>query len=295
MKRRQFIVWSLLVAGGCKIAGQNLDFPTAKRYPPQLKFAVTDVLELEKLEKSYGPFRAKLEEVLKTKVEFFPVNNMAAAASALQLNQVDLVLTGPSEYVVIRSRTNATPVIAITRPNYHSVIVTPADSPIKSLTALKNKSIALSDVGSTSGHLGPTKMLIDAGLNPQSDVKILMLGDEGSIEAIQQGKVDAWGGSALDYQQFLNSSTNTQSQFSIIAEGPPLPSDIFVAGSQLSSETVEQIRSEIVKNQDILIQALVTAEETKKYQGSQLVAANDNDYNMIREVYKAIGQGKFIQ
>ncbi|WP_293090284.1 hypothetical protein [Okeania sp. SIO3B5] len=37
-----------------------------------------------------------------TKIEFFPLESLAMAAATLQLNQVDLLLAGPSEYVVIR-------------------------------------------------------------------------------------------------------------------------------------------------------------------------------------------------
>ena len=77
--------------------------------------------------------------------------------------------------------------------------------------------------------------------------------------------------------------------------GPLLPSDVFVANSQLLAKTVAKIRTRMVENGDKLIEALLVAPANEKYQGSQLVPANDEDYNMIRDVYKAIGQGDFLQ
>lgn len=296
MKRRHFLWYTLLWVAGCTASTQTRSAKTSGvNAPEKLRFAVTDAIGTEALERDYGKFRQVLQEVLAIPVEFFPVNNMPGAASALQLNQVDLALTGPSEYVVIRSRTNAVPVIAITRPNYRSVIVVPDRSNIKSIADLKNKTIALSDVGSTSGHLGPTNILIDAGLNPQSDITIKMLGDEGSVAALKAGEVEAWGGSALDRSTYFPDADSTEAKWRTIAEGSLLPSDVFVVNSQLDSEYVATLRSQLTDNQALLLQALASGEKTHKYKGSQLIPADDADYNMIREVYKAIGQGDFLQ
>ena len=292
MKRRQFIWFSVLFISGC--TASTLTSRSTKK-PEKIRFAVTDVLEEEKLQQNYGEFRQALESVLATKIEFFPVKSFTTAAVALQSGEVDLVLTGPSEYVIIQSRTNAVPVIGITRLNYYSVIAVPVNSPIQSVAELKGKKIALSDIGSTSGHLGPTKMLIDAGLNPKSDLNIMMLGDDGSAAAIKNGEVEAWGGSAIDYQEFLENQDDSENQYRIIATGPPLPSDIFVANAQLDAELIADYKQRMVDNQDQLINALVTGEKTRKYKGSKLVPALDSDYDMIRQVYQAIGEGKLIE
>jgi phosphonate transport system substrate-binding protein len=293
MKRRQFIWFSVLFISGC--TASTLTSQSTVKKPEKIRFAVTDVLEEEKLQQNYEDFRQALESVLATKIEFFPVKSYITAAVALQSGEVDLVLTGPSEYVVIQSRTNAVPVIGITRLNYNSVIAVPVNSPIQSLTELKGKKIALSDVGSTSGHLGPTKMLIDAGLNPKSDLTVMMLGDDGSVAAIKNGEVEAWGGSASDYQKLLENQENSENQYRIIETGKPLPSDIFVASGQLDAELIADYKQRIVDNQEQLINALVTGEKTQKYKGSTLVPALDSDYDMIRQVYKAIGEGELIE
>ncbi|MEO0355351.1 MAG: PhnD/SsuA/transferrin family substrate-binding protein, partial [Cyanobacteria bacterium P01_A01_bin.3] len=72
--------------------------------PDTLRFAVTDVVGLEELQRDFGPFKAALEDVTGKPVEFFPVADRAAAAVALQTDAVDVVLAGPAEYVVLRAR-----------------------------------------------------------------------------------------------------------------------------------------------------------------------------------------------
>ncbi|WP_293067902.1 phosphate/phosphite/phosphonate ABC transporter substrate-binding protein [Okeania sp. SIO2B3] len=291
MKRRDFIGYILLFITSCTATKNNTN---NSQIPEKLRFAVTDVVNEEKLRRDYEPFRAALEKVLATKIEFFPVESFAMAAAALQLNQVDLLLAGPSEYVVINARTNAIPLIGVTRPNYRAVIAVPAGSPIKSVAQLQGKTLALSDIGSTSGHLGPTKLLMEAGLDPKSDLKTLMLGDEGSLENFKQGKVDAWGGSAIDYQYLLQTTGASEKDFPIIAKTALLPSDVIIASSNLNSQLIQEYQNLIVNSQDKLIAALVEGESTKKYQGSSLVAANDANYDIIRDVYQVIGEGDLI-
>lgn len=290
MKRRQLLGFSLLFLAGCAGAVNN---PTETGSSgdlglDRLRFAVTDVLDREKLEADYGPFRETLAGVLGIPVEFVLVDNMSAVASDLQLDRVDLALAGPSEYVQIRARTNAVPAIAITRPNYRSVVVVPEESELQSLADLKGKTLALSDLGSTSGHIGPTAMLLEAGLDPKTDLDVQMLGDEGSVAAIQDGSADAWGGSALDRQEFLP-------ELRLLAEGQPLPSDVFVASSRFDESVVTAIRDRLIENQEVLIEALASGESTQKYLGSTLRPAEDSEYDPIRQAYAAMGEDHFLQ
>jgi len=296
MKRRHFVGFSLLFVASCSttVNQSNRSFSNLVVSEPEtLEFAVTDIQGAEDLQQNYQTFRTVLGEVLEKKIELFPVDNYIAAAVALQSGQLKLALTGPSEYVIMRARTNAVPIMAITRPDYHSIIAVPANSEIKSASQLKGKTIAMWEVGSTSGHLGPTKILLEAGLNPQSEFKISMLGKKG-LQALKKGEVDALAIGYTRYKDLLNSDGLSESEFRLIATGQPLPNDLFVASSNLSTAVVEKMRARLVKNQNKLIEALLVGKVNAKYKGAKLVPANDSDYNMIREVYQAIGQGNVL-
>jgi phosphonate transport system substrate-binding protein len=292
MKRRHFVGLSLLFVASCSttVNQSNRTSSFVVSEPETLEFAVTDVQGAEDLQQNYQTFGTVLGEVLEKKIELFPVDNYIAAAVALQSGQLKLALTGPSEYVIMRARTNAVPIIAITRPDYHSLILVRANSKIKSAAQLKGKTIAMWEIGATGGHLGAIKILLDAGLNPQSDFKTSMLGKKG-LQALKKDQVDALAIGMNRYKDLLKIDGLSINNFRIIATGKPLPSDLFVASSSLPNTLVENIRARLVENQDKLIEAILVGKANDKYQGAKLVPANDSDYNMIREVYKAIGQG----
>lgn len=293
MKRRHFVGLSVLFVASCSTTVNQSNRSSSSftvSEPETLEFAVTDVQGAEDLQQNYQTFRTVLGEVLEKKIELFPVDNYIAAAVALQSGQLKLALTGPSEYVIMRARTNAVPIIAITRPDYHSIILVRVNSEIKSPAQLKGKTIAMWEIGATGGHLSPIKILLDAGLNPQSDFKISMLGRKG-LQALKKDQVDALAIGVNRYKDLLKTDGLSTNDFRIIATGQPLPSDLFVASSNLPNNLVEKIRDRLVENQDKLIEAILVGKANDKYQGAKLVPANDSDYNIIREVYKAIGQG----
>ncbi|MDX2229187.1 MAG: phosphate/phosphite/phosphonate ABC transporter substrate-binding protein [Leptolyngbyaceae cyanobacterium bins.349] len=301
MKRRDLFSYFLVseIAGCATVSTQSGvgsssgSGPSSDRKPAKLRFAVSDVKGLEDLKKDYEPLRGLLAHILNVPVEFFPVESYIAAASALQLDQVDLVFTGPSEYVVMSARTGIVPMIAVQRERYYAVVVVNAGSGIKSLKDLQGKTIAMWEVGSTSGYLGPIKLLTDAGLDPKSDVQIELLGKRG-LTALRDRKVDAWAGSIRRYDKFLESEELPQQRFPLIATGPTLPADPFVASSKLDRAFVAKMQQQLFQHGDKILAAIATADGAK-FTGAKIIEAADTDFNPIRDAYKAVGQGAFFQ
>jgi phosphonate transport system substrate-binding protein len=262
--------------------------------PEKLRLAVTDVEGLEELQRDFEEFRKELETAIGVKIEFFAVSDRTAAVAAMQSDQVDMVMTGPAEYVILRSKLNVVPLVGIKQQNYRSQIVVWADSPIKTMADLKGKTIAMSDVGSTSGHLAPSKIIADAGLDPLKDVKVVMLGDS-HLQALKNKDVDAWGGGWKHFERFLEKESLKKEQFRILQEGPLLPSDVFIASSKLSPEFVEKIRSGMLANEAALVKSILKGEANAKYEGTKLLPADDTQYEYVREMYKAIGVNDFTK
>ena len=296
MKRRKILWYGLLFLAGCS-AGQNSfnnNIKPPASAPEKLRFAVTDVHNLEELNRDFGPFKKALEEVLQTEVEFFTVVNFTEAVPALLSNRIDLIMAGPSEYVLLEARANTVPLVGLTRPNYHSVFAVRAEDKIESPAQLKGKTIGMWKVGSTAGHLGTTKILIDAGLEPKSDYKTIMLGRK-CLSALKKGEVAACGLSSFSYQDLLEIEGFSSEEFPLIAKGSPLPNDVFVANSLLATDFIEYMRSRILDNEDKLLKSLLQPEANDRFKGVTLVVAKDEDYEMIREVYRELGQENLIQ
>lgn len=297
MKRRNLLFYSFMFTAGCVInkqADRKSRLSSTSALPNPLNFAVTDAVGIGELQEYYNPFRLALSEVLGTKIEFFPVDNYFTAAVGLRSHQVDLALAGPSEYVVIKARTNATPIIGIKRVDYYTIMVVYRDSGIKSLTDLKGKTIDFLNNGSTSTHLGGIELLMDAGLNPRSDFKSIM-SNNNSLTPLITNRADACSRSPHRYQDALQQDGLSPENYPIIAKGKPLPNDVFMVGSHIASNVADKIRNLMLENQTKLLQALGSVEYlATKYKGATLATANDQDYDMIRAVYKAMGQGEFL-
>ncbi|MGB3694180.1 MAG: PhnD/SsuA/transferrin family substrate-binding protein [Spirulinaceae cyanobacterium] len=291
MKRRKFFWYSLLFLTSCSATVESPkiseEVTNQGSKEDTLRFTVTYIHQPEELEEKYGEFANTLTKIIDLPVELVLVGNHTEAASALQLAELDLVLAGASEYVIIASHTNAIPVVAITGSNNRSVIAVDVNSQITSIAQLKSKKIAMSSVGSTSGHLGPLELLLEAGIDPTKDLEILWLGSEGSREAIQEGTVDAWAGSTLDYEKLPQ-------KFKLLAQGELLPDDVFIASSQLDPKLVKILRQRMLGNQQELIAAIAKTKNNQEYISSELTTVRDSDYDSIRKVYKAIGEDKFL-
>ncbi|MDJ0659407.1 MAG: PhnD/SsuA/transferrin family substrate-binding protein [Crocosphaera sp.] len=270
------------------------NFSSRVPIPKTLRFAVTDAVGVGELEEKYEPFRQVLSQVLDSQIEFFPVDNYFKAVAALNTHEVDLVWAGPSEYVVMKARSNAIPMIGIKRVNYYTMMVVRKDSGIKSLTDLKGKTIDFEHNGSTSTHIGGIKLLIDAGLNPQTDFKSIMSEDD-SLAPLIKKVVDACSRNPYRYQAALEKDDLSDINFPIIAKGQPLPNDVLIVGSHIQANVIDHIKELMLKNQTQLIEAILSIKSLKnKFEGSTLVPAKDSDYNMIRDVYREMGQGDFL-
>lgn len=296
MKRRNFLIYSALFLSGC--AGATIaespspSSSTPVERPTELRFAVTDISGLDELEENFEPFRVALESVLGIPVTFYAVPNYSAAAPALLANDLDIALAGPSEYLLLRGRAQAEPLVNVTRPDYYSMIMVRADSGITSLADLKGQTIAMRTEGSTAGHIFPIKLLKDAGVNPD-DIQIKMFGDQG-MEALVSGEVAAWADS---HNRFIEFTTNQglDQGITVLAQGDPLPGDIFVANPSLGPEFIKELRSKMLAHQDRLMTDLAASIDNQKYRKSTMKAAQDSDYDTMRSIYRAVGLDSAIQ
>ncbi len=284
MIRRHFLALAALAA---------LASPAHAQAPAELRFAVTDVVGLENLQREWGPFQKALEARTGLKLAFFAVTNRTAAVEAMNAKRVDLVFTGPAEYVVFRTRTNAVPVIALQRADYYANVVVRADSGITEVSELKGKKVAFGSIGSTSRHLGPMQVLADQGLNPREDFQITHVSANVGFEALKRGDIAAMGMNYTDFQRLVERDPATP--YFVIARGRDLPLDLILAGAHVEASVVERLRKGIADNAAEMTRAILAGEgENVKFKGMSWVPSiRDADYNYVRKMYRTIGQNQF--
>ncbi|MFY8044416.1 MAG: PhnD/SsuA/transferrin family substrate-binding protein, partial [Rhodoferax sp.] len=215
-----------------------------------LRLAVTDIVGLENLQREYAGFQKILSEKSGLKVELFPVPNRTAAVEALNAKKIDLVLTGPAEYVVFKKRTDAKLVVGFSRPEYYGSVVTLVGSGVDGVEDLKGKKVALGDVGSTSRHLSPVQVLADLGLKPGVDVQILHVNRNVGVEAMKRGDVAAIGINRTDLPGLAKRHPDVV--FKVVARGRDLPNDVLLAGTHVPDAVVGQMKKAFTENSEAL-------------------------------------------
>lgn len=257
-----------------------------------VKFAVTDIEGLEALQQEFGAFETALEEATGLEIELYPVASRTTAVEALNAKQVDLVLTGPAEYVVMKELSQPKIVVAWQRPDYFAQVAVLADGPIRTLEDLKGKKIAFGSVGSTSQHLGPAQALADFGLSYGSDYEPVIISRNVAAEALIRGDIAAIG---LNFG-YLDSVREAfpDKAFSVIARGRDLPNDILVARQDISDEVFTAVRDAFAENGNELMQAVLKGDDNQKFKGGFfLTDVKDSDYDYVRSMYRTIGVDTF--
>jgi phosphonate transport system substrate-binding protein len=262
------------------------------------KLAITDVEGLERLQTEWGPFKAALEQASGHTFEFFPVSNRTAAAEALRAKRVDFVITGPAEYVVINKMTDAKSLIGLSRPDYFCAIVVKADSPFVKPADLAGKKVALDDIGSTSGHLCPSQLLADYGVDPKNGVEVTHTSRAVAHEALKRGDVEAIGVNYTSWTRGVRDKDQSTppGAFRVIARSGDLPNDLMMVGAHVDPAIGESIRTKMVEGKAAIIEGIVSVGgENEKFTGMDIVEVNDEAYAPVRAMYTTIGYPQFSE
>ncbi|MEO1536196.1 MAG: PhnD/SsuA/transferrin family substrate-binding protein [Pseudomonadota bacterium] len=268
--------------------------------PEKLRFAVTDLNGMEELQREFGPFRDILQDILDTEIEFYAVPDRGAATAAIAANRVDIVLAGPSEYVLMRSRADVTPVVGIEKPGYYAVIASPASKGIDSLEDLDGKKVITFAPGGTSTELTTCLMLEEAGFDCKASGGVdfsIIGGFAPLIEALVREEVDAVGFAAIHYRLAQEragySPERFWKDFPIIAETPRLPPDLFVARAGLSEDVIAEVRAALLANEDAIFESIIKAAGdtsfSRAFAEASFTVIDDATYDYIRKAYAAAG------
>ena len=210
----------------------------------------------------------------------------------MKAEQIDFVLTGPAEYVVIKELTDAKIVVGWQRPDYFSQIVALSEGPVKTVEDLKNESVSFGAVGSTSQHLGPAQALADLGLDYAKDYNPQIISRNVAVEALIRGDIAAVGMNFGHLQRIRAAFPDTS--FTVVGRGRDLPNDILVARAGVSDEAFEKVRNAFLNDSGTLMEAILQGEDNQKYKGGFfLTEIDDSDYDYVREMYRTIGVDTF--
>jgi phosphonate transport system substrate-binding protein len=230
-------------------------------------------------------------------IEFFPVSNRTAAVEVLKSKKIDLVLTGPAEYVVFRRRTNAYPVVGFSRPDYFAALIVLAEKGMTRPEDLTGKKVAFGAIGSTSKHLAPMQLLKDHGIDSLKDIGALHVGDNIAWEELKRGDVATIGTTYTVFLRLRGTEKELEpGALRVIARGPDLPNDVLIAGPHVDKGIVDKVRKAFDAHPRRLMEAILVGEDNQKYEGMKfLTRVDDSDYSDVRAMYTTVGYPEFSE
>ncbi len=256
-----------------------------------LRMGLIPADDAEEMIRDYEPVRAYLSEKLGIPVEIQVTSDYTAAIEAMRAKHIEMAWFGPFSYIIAKNVAGAEAVVNGVRrsdgkSDYHSVIVTRADSGITKLSDLKGKSFAFVDPASTSGNLIPRKIFLENGIDPDKDfATVYYAGTHNAVEyAIANKKVDAGADSDNSYDRMVKAGEVDPAVNKIIFTSPSIPGSPIVVRGDLPQELKQKIEDALITMDEQIIHEVSGWGDIAKYQ-----KVSDSDYDIIRQTAEILG------
>ena len=239
----------------------------------------------------YTPFAEYLAKELGMKVQFTPVVDYAATVEGLAAKKLDMVWYGGFTSVQAARRTNGTAKRLVLRQEdaeFKSVFIAKAGSGIKSLQDLKGKTFAFGSVSSTSGSLMPRYFLLQAGINPERDMKQVAFSGAHDATAlwVESGKVEAGALNFLVWDKLVQTKKVDLAKVSVFYSTPPYVDYVWTARGDLDRGIQDKIVAAFLKlsYDNPEHRKLLDLHRTKKYS-----RANEADWKSVEDAAISAG------
>lgn len=273
---------ALVAALGFGLAGANpaLAEPAAIRIGMIPDAGATQVSIEQK-----APLRAYLERALGRSVQLIIPTNYNATAEGLGNGSLDIAYLGGLTFVKAHERYGAVPLVQReTDREFHALFITHANSPIKSLTDLKDKSFAFGDINSTSGHLMPYRAMLKVGIDADKDIKFRYTGSHAAtIKAVEFGAVDAGACDETVFRQMTKDGKADGGKLRVFYTTEPFVDYVWAARSDLDAPTQEAVVKAFVSLRPGKDDEILTI-----LRGEKFVAADNAEYDAIRATAKQL-------
>lgn len=208
-----------------------------------------------------------------------------AAIEAVCTGLADIAWLGPVSYREARDR-GCAELLAVESTGgsatYYAGIFARRDSGITTTAHLKGKSVAFGPPQSASAFVFPVNILIEAGLDPLTDISDVRIGDShtSGLMALDNGLVDAAAASFVSFERAANSGALDAARFRVIGRSKPIPNPPLVVAQALPDATKAKLRSTVSRLHEL---PGVRPEDIRGYGGKQVdrydITLTDADFD----------------
>ncbi|PKP82658.1 MAG: phosphate/phosphite/phosphonate ABC transporter substrate-binding protein [Alphaproteobacteria bacterium HGW-Alphaproteobacteria-18] len=208
-----------------------------------------------------------------------------AAIEAVCTGLADIAWLGPVSYREARDR-GCAELLAVESTGgsatYYAGIFARRDSGITTTAHLRGKSVAFGPPQSASAFVFPVNILIEAGLDPLTDISDVRIGDShtSGLMALDNGLVDAAAASFVSFERAANSGALDAASFRVIGRSKPIPNPPLVVAQALPDATKAKLRSTVSRLHEL---PGVRPEDIRGYGGKQVdrydITLTDADFD----------------
>lgn len=242
------------------------------------------------LQRKFAPLGRYLAAKTGSKIEFTPVTDYAATVEGLAGKKLDMVWYGGFTFVQAYDRTNGGVIPLVQRvedEQFKSVFITRAGSGIRSLADLRGKNFTFGSVSSTSGHLMPRSFLLQAGLNPDKDMRVAYSGaHDATAFQVAGGKVDAGSLNISVWNKLVEDKKIDPKEVVVFYTTPPYYDYNWTVRSDLDPELVANIKAAFLALDPANPEH---AEILKLQRASKFIPTRVENYKGIEEAAKSAG------
>lgn len=215
-------------------------------------FSILSTESAQNMESYWAPVLADMEKQTGLKVKPFFSSNYSALIEAMRFKQTDLGWFSNQSGLEAVRRSNGEVFARTFDPSgtdgYKSVIIVPANSPIRTLDDLLKcdgtLNFGMGDKKSTSGTLAPmTYVFIPAGKKPETCFKtVLTANHQANLFAVAAGRLDAATNNTTAIRLNAERGEGQAAKIRVIWESPTLPEDPMVWRKDLDPAVKERLR-----------------------------------------------------
>lgn len=230
------------------LAGCSAEAPSSAEEITTLSFGVVPSDSADRTYEIWEQFVGLAEEELGVEVELFEATATPAVVESAVAGDLDLVFMGPLGSMLMLDR--GAPVATVgyvsgspQMPPMESVAVTRADSGITDLRDLAGQDVCFNNPASTSGYLFPATGLSQQGIDPETDINAIFVGDHRSVlRTVFEGECAAgFSFAQLAERTFAEDNDDVeQSDFATIWRTETLESGMMIS-TDLPEEMQERI------------------------------------------------------
>jgi phosphonate transport system substrate-binding protein len=239
-------------------------------------------------ETNYQPLMDYIAEITGKTVEYHESTDYAALIEAAVAGKVDVASFSGFTYVTATNNgAKLTPISSIVtaegqEPGYFSQAIVPADSDIDSIEDFAGKKVCFVDPSSTSGYLFPSYNLLEAGIDPKSDITPVFAGKHDvSVQKVGEG-VECEVGFAEDSEVEKSDAVKVVDE--TMVPGAPL-----VYSSTLPDDVAQELIDGLGEiTIDDIIAAGIDSADTDEFRSVFYATkpVDDAYYDLIRDICK---------